>query len=99
MIIIRIPNLVATVHLAVYNMDEPRRLSRPQCAQDWEDEDRKDIIMELYGSKTLKETMRIMEEEHLFKATYVPTTYCFLYTHVVQRETVQDTVAEVGYRP
>ena len=78
-------------------MNERPRLSRPQCAQDWED--RKDVVMELYESKTLKETMRIMEEEHLFKATYVPTTGPFLYTYVVQGETVQDTVAEVGYRP
>ena len=54
-------------HLAAYSMDERPRFSRPQCAQDWED--RQDFIIELYESKTLKETMRIMEQEHFFKAT------------------------------
>ena len=76
MIVIRIRIVVVAVHLAAYSMDERPRLSRPKCAQDWED--RKDVIMELYEIKTLKETMKIMEEEHLFLATYVPTTCSFL---------------------
>ena len=59
-------------------MDERPRLSRPQCAQDWED--RKAVIMELYESKTLKETMKIMEE-HSFKATYATVTFPILYTN------------------
>ena len=50
-------------------MDQRPLLSRPQSAQDWED--RKAAIVELYESKTLKETMTIMENKHSFKATYV----------------------------
>ena len=84
MIVIRIRMVVAAVHLAAYSMDGCPTLSRPQCAQDWKDKDRKDIIMELYESKTLKETMKVMEKEHFFKATYVPTTSSFFYTYVVQ---------------
>ncbi|MCJ1460721.1 hypothetical protein MMC28_011103 [Mycoblastus sanguinarius] len=44
-----------------------RKISRPQCSQDWED--RKAAIEELYTSKPLKDTMRVMEKDHLFKAT------------------------------
>lgn len=40
---------------------------RPASAEDWDT--RKDIIMELYASKPLKAVMKIMESEHLFKAT------------------------------
>ena len=63
-------------------MDERPRLSRPQCAQDWED--RKAVIMELYESKTLKETMKIMEADHSFKATYVTIIFSVLYTNIIQ---------------
>lgn len=41
---------------------------RPRSAQDWETQRPKITI--LYKSNDLKETMRIMEEQHKFKATY-----------------------------
>lgn len=41
---------------------------RPQSAQDWENQ--KPKIAMLYKSNDLKETMRIMEQQHGFKATY-----------------------------
>lgn len=97
MIVEKVLNLVAAIHLAIYSMDERPQWSRPQCAQDWED--RKAVIMELYESRTLKDTKRFMENKHSFKATYVTTAFCILYTNNVQGETVQETAAEVGYRP
>ena len=48
-------------------MDERPKPFRPECAQDWED--RKAIITELYESNTLTDMMKIMEGQHLFKAT------------------------------
>lgn len=78
-------------------MDKRPGLFRPQCAQDWENQ--KTVIMELYESKTLTETMRIMEAQHSFKATCVTITCSVPYTYVRQDETVQATVAEVGFRP
>ena len=96
MIVNKTLDLVGAVHLAGHTMDQRPLLSRPQCSQDWED--RKAVIMELYEFKTLKETMKVMEDEHSFKATYVTTAFCILYTNTVQCETVQETAAEVGYR-
>ena len=63
-------------------MDQRPQRSRPQSVQDWED--RKAAIVELYDSKTLKETMEIMENEHSFKATYITITFPGLYNNIVQ---------------
>ena len=41
---------------------------RPQSTQDWESQKAK--IAELYESNELKETMKVMENKHGFKATY-----------------------------
>ena len=81
-IVNKVFNLVAAAYPAVYSMDQRPLLSRPQSAQDWED--RKAAIVELYESKTLKETMTIMENKHSFKATYVTTTLSIPYINIVQ---------------
>lgn len=41
---------------------------RPQSVQDWENQKAK--ITSLYESNELKATMKIMQEQHGFKATY-----------------------------
>lgn len=46
---------------------QQRAVVRPQSALDWES--REQLITELYASNALKATMRIMEEDHAFKAT------------------------------
>lgn len=43
-------------------------IHRPQSFQDWENQ--KARITNLYLSNELKDTMKIMEEQHGFKATY-----------------------------
>ena len=49
--------------------DPGRAVRRPQCAQDWEPQ--KAAIVDLRMRMKLVDIMRVMEEEHLFKATYV----------------------------
>lgn len=49
--------------------EQRRAVSRPQGTQDWDDQ--KTAILELRSCNHLDEVMKRMEEEHLFKATYV----------------------------
>lgn len=68
-----------------------RAVRRPRCAQDWEDQ--RAAIVDLRMRMELRDFMRVMEEEHLFKATYVlfpPSRRPFMLRLQEQRESVQE---------
>ena len=78
--------------------EQHRAVSRPKCAQDWEGQ--KTTILELRNCNHLAELMKRMEEEHLFKATYVPIGLrqrlpCLDYE---QYESIQKTIQKMGVR-
>lgn len=52
-----------------YNSPSPSSQIRAYSPPDWEGY--RDIISELYSNNELREVMRIMQEEHEFRATYV----------------------------
>ncbi|MCJ1271319.1 hypothetical protein MMC22_011219 [Lobaria immixta] len=57
---------LARAPLAVSRQSRPI-FHRPQSTQDWENQKAK--IVDLYESNELKDTMKVMEEQHGFKAT------------------------------
>ena len=67
----------------VSNMEPNQRCAvcRPNCEQDWEP--RKAPILELHGCMGLVGLMKVMEEKHLFKATYV-SVLSLLGTHILR---------------
>lgn len=78
---------------ALFAMDPPlaraplpvsrQMLHRPQSAQDWENQKAK--IAGLYESNELKDTVKIMEEQHGFKATYASSSPFDLTVDIVDR--------------
>ena len=65
-----------------------RTVCRPQCAQDWEA--RKAPISEFYGCMTLDDMMKLMEEEYLFKATYL-SVLSLLGIHMLRYQAVKSS--------
>lgn len=52
-----------------FTVMEPRQPARPMSDHDWII--RKHIIIGLYAAQPLEDVMKIMQEQHLFKATYL----------------------------
>ena len=82
--------------LADMEQDPRRAVRRPQCAQDWEDQ--KAAILELRMRMELVDFMRVMEEDYLFKATYVlssPSQRLSMLRPQEQRESVKETISKM----